>query len=68
MKIFKCSYEWRGGYGAYQQYEYVVVTSCGSAALGLCLEAQPDTKAADWEIKEINVSQEEAHFISSDGN
>ncbi len=65
MKVFKCSYDWHGGWGAYQEYEYIVVTSCASAALGLCLESEPETVASLWEIKEVDTSKEKAHYISS---
>ena len=41
------------GYGAYQNYDCVVIADTKSEALGLALMEYPDTSAVDWDFEVI---------------
>jgi hypothetical protein len=64
LAIFHASYYWSGGYGAYDEANYVIVANSINEALGFALEAEPDTKANDWAIIEIDATKAGATHIS----
>ena len=66
MSCYKAECRQYGACGWYQDYDYVIFANTEAEALGLALDAQPDTSAADWELEELK--PEGAHFISSGSN
>lgn len=74
MKVFHASYYWSGGYGAWDEYHLVVFATNEAEALGLALQARPESKATEWVIEEMLPTEAGdtsgitgVHFISSDG-
>ena len=65
MRFWLANYDWSGGYGAYEEKRYVVVAETKEVALGLVLEAEPETTAPLWDITEISNEKAEAHYVSS---
>ena len=65
MKIWHCSYRWDGHYGAFQEYECIVVAEIESKALGLALMEYPDTNPQDWSAVEIPTDKDYVHHVSS---
>ena len=63
MKIWHCSYDWYGSYGAYEQYECIVIAEIESKAIGMALMQYPDTNPSDWSAREIPF-EEGVHQIS----
>ena len=64
MKVWIASYNWHGSWGAFQEYEAVVVGETKEVALGLILEEFPNTDASIWAINEIDTNTAKAHYIS----
>ena len=64
MKTFLAEYNWHGRYGVYDGRWLVVIAETTSAALGLALEAEPDTEGRDWTITEINNDVAKAHRVT----
>jgi hypothetical protein len=67
MKAWHCRYRWHGGYGAYQDYDCIVIAEIKSKALGMALMEYPDTSPEDWEAEEIPLDKEYVHQVSSAG-
>lgn len=65
MKAWHCSYYQSFGYGAYQEYDCIVVAEIQSKALGMALMNYPDTIAEHWSATEIPIDKEGVHEISS---
>lgn len=65
MKVWHCSYDWNGGWGAYQQYECIVIAEIKDKALGMALMHYADTIPSRWEAVEIPTNKELVHHISS---
>jgi hypothetical protein len=63
FKVWHCNYNWQGSYGAYQEYDCVVVAEIKDKALGMALMAYPDTHAQDWTATEIPL-EEDVHHIT----
>lgn len=64
-KVWHAEYDWRGGWGAYEEKQCVVVAETKSAALGWVLMEHKDTDGADWTITEIKTSEAGVTYISS---
>ena len=64
-KVWSCHYDYRGGWGAFQEYRCIVVAEIESKALGMALMEFPDTCPEDWSAYEIDITKENVHFISS---
>ena len=64
MKVWHCSYNWRGGWGAYQEYECIVIAEIKDKALGMALMQYPDTIPADWSAEEIPTDKELVYQVS----
>ena len=63
-KVWHCRYDWSGGWGAYQEYQCVVIAEIESKALGMALMEYPDTSPQWWSAHEIPL-KEGVHHISS---
>lgn len=68
MNIYHASYYMSYGYGAFDEYECLIVANTEAEALGFALEAEPNTKAAGWSITEIDISVAGSHYLSSRSN
>lgn len=71
MKIWHCSYYWSGGYGAYQQYEYIVIADTNEEASQMVMKACEEendykTQRKDWIVTEIPM-EKGTHYISEKG-
>ena len=62
MKIWHCSYDWYGSYGAYQYYECIVIAEIKDKALGMVLMEYPDTNPQDWSAVEIPFEEGVTHI------
>lgn len=67
MKIWHCSYDWQGSWGAYQRYEYVCVAETKELAIELAMKDAGEFGKGieNWSAEEINITEENAHYISS---
>ena len=65
MKAWHCSYSWYGSWGAYQEYECIVIAEIKDKALGMALMEYPDTNPTDWTASEISLTEQGVHHISS---
>ena len=65
MKVFKADYDWRGGHGAFETKQYVIIAETKATALGLILEEEDTTYSDQWTIEEINTSYAGTHYVSS---
>lgn len=63
LKVYTASYSATYGYGAFDDYEYVIVANTESEALGFALEAEPSSVAKYWNIAELNTSEPGATWI-----
>ena len=63
-KVWHCTHDWRGGWGAYEENECVVIAETKSKAIGMALMAYPETNPQDWSATEIPL-EEGVHHISS---
>ena len=57
MKLFDACYFKQFQYGAYDDGVGFVVANTMEEALGLCLEAYPETEAKDWGFEEVRLDQ-----------
>lgn len=64
MKAYQAEFYKTYGYGAYDEFKYVVFAENETAALGLALEAEEGTDAKHWEIEELASDTQTAHCIS----
>ena len=64
LGVFTASYEWRGGFGGYDERDYVVVANTESEALGFVLEAAPDTTAKHWRISRLDTKEPGATYLN----
>lgn len=64
-KAWHCTYDWRGGWGAYEEIECVVIAEIKDKALGMALMEYPETNAQDWSATEIPLDKMGVHHISS---
>lgn len=67
MKIWHCSYRWSGGWGAYQEYEYVCVAETKERAIELAMKDTVEfgKNIELWSATEVDASKENACYISS---
>ena len=67
MNIFHVSYRWSGGWGAYQEYEFIVVAETADKAIGMALQNNPRTEASKdcWSATEIPTNTELVYQVSS---
>ncbi len=68
MKVWHCSYNWYGAYGAYEEHECIVIAEIKDKALGMALMNYPDTNAKDWSANEIPTDSELVYHVSSRSN
>ncbi len=68
MKVFKASYTWYGGFGAFDYMWCVVIAEHETIALGLALESYPNTKASDWSVEELDLEKTAVYELGSHGN
>ncbi len=64
LKAWHASYSWRGGWGAFQEYEAVVIAETQSAALGWVLMTYPDTRGENWTFAPIGLDEAGVTMIS----
>ncbi len=64
MKVFIAKYSWYGKYGAFQDYNYVIVAETKNVALGLALETHKETDAQYWEFEEIDPNKQSINWVS----
>ena len=64
-KVYAASYYRSFNYGAYDEYEYVIIASSESEALGYALQYEAKTEADFWSFEEVDVQHCGAHYISS---
>ena len=55
--VYHASYYSAGGYGSYQEAEYIICANTEAEALGFALEADPGTEARYWTISKIDTSR-----------
>lgn len=67
-KIWHCSYNWHGSYGAFRECECVVIAEIESKAIGMALMEYSDTHAGGWSAEEIPCAKEGVHHISESRN
>ena len=67
MKVFHVSYHWSGGWGAYQEYEFIVVAETADKAIGMVVQSNPNTVASKdcWYATEIPTNAELVYGVSS---
>lgn len=65
MNTYHCSYSWTGGWGAFQEYDAIVIAETESVALGLLLEAYSDTSACDWSIEKVDTNHNTVVHVNS---
>ena len=69
MKIWHCSYDWHGGWGAYQTYEIVCVAETKERAIELAMKSAGEfgSNKNDWSAEEMfnNINEESAYYVSS---
>jgi hypothetical protein len=67
MKIFHVSYQWCGGWGAYQEYEFIVVAETADKAIGMAVQFNPNTETSKewWSATEIPTNTELVYRVSS---
>jgi hypothetical protein len=63
-KVWHCNYSWYGGYGAYQEYDCVVIAEIESKALGMALMKYEDTVPDCWTATEIPIDKELVRHIN----
>ena len=68
LKVWKVSYYWNGGWGAYQTYEYVCVAENETQAIELAISDSGEKDRTNWYATEINVDKAEAHQINQQCN
>ena len=68
LATYLAHYYWHGNYGAYEEKYYVVTANTINEAMGLALEAEPDTKAAHWSITLLDVTKAGATYINERGS
>lgn len=64
LRVWQCSYSWSGGWGAFQDYEVVVVAEIESKAIGMAVQEFKETDPKLWKAFEIPTDKEGVHFIS----
>ena len=64
MKVFTADYYKSFGIGAYQEYQYVVVANTKREAMGLLLDAEPNTSSYGWRLEEVDTGEVGATCIS----
>jgi len=64
MKTWKAIYDWSGSWGAFEEKYYIIIAETKEVALGLALEAEPETAACNWTIELINNERAEAHYMT----
>ncbi len=65
LSAWHASYSWHGSWGAFQDYEAVVIAETQSAALGWVLMEYPDTRGEDWTFTPIALDSAGVTQISS---
>ena len=68
MKVYIASYYWSGRYGAYQEYNYVIIAETKEVALGLALESNKESQWENWVIEEIDTENAGVHYVTSHSN
>ena len=64
FKVWHASYSWHGGWGAYQEYEVIVVAESASRAHTWVVMEYKDTAPECWTINEIPTDKDGTHHIS----
>ena len=64
LSVFSAHYSYTR-WGETTTKAYVVVANTPVEALGLVLDAEPQTDAEDWKIRQIDLTKSEAHYIDS---
>jgi hypothetical protein len=69
-KCFSVSYGWSGGYGAFQDYCWIVIAETKEKAIGMACQANPETSAAPdcWSAQEIPLSEQGVYYVSERGS
>jgi len=67
MKTFHVSYRWFGGWGAYREYEFVVVAETADKAIGMAVQSYLETETSKewWSATEIPTNTELVYQVSS---
>ena len=65
VNTYWASYNWTGRYQSYDERELIVIAETASVALGLALEAEPDTSGDFWKITEIDNKTQSATRVAS---
>jgi hypothetical protein len=69
MNWYIARYNWEGGRGAFQIYDYLIKAETENVALGLALVTRPETKAEDWSFEKLSAeNRNEVIHISSASN
>lgn len=56
MNVYNCYYYKAYGYGAYEEYDAIIVANSESEALGFALTEFPTTIGAQWQVEKIDTA------------
>lgn len=62
MKVFIARREAFGRYNSFTVEIFTIVANAECEALGLALDASPESKASQWALEEIDLSEPYAHY------
>ena len=70
MRVWHCSYDWYGSYGAYQRYEYICIADTKDEAIQMAMNDSREggKDRSNWGAVEIDITTKAAHYISQRGN
>lgn len=69
MKLWHCSYQWYGAFGAFQYYDCIAIADTAEKAIELAMSKCEFGKTKeDWSATEIPMENNTSHIISERTN